>query len=97
MIVYTNVGQTVTPHEKIDDEDGHYVVIEDTPIGDRCESTLASYIVLACDADSFQIKSIDCWVKARSVRWSKPLTNGQGPIVLSKSFAPYRNTEMPLE
>ncbi len=26
----------MTPHEKIDDEDGHYIVVEDTPIGDRC-------------------------------------------------------------
>lgn len=35
LTVGANVGQTVTPHEKIDDEDGHYIVIEDTPIGDH--------------------------------------------------------------
>lgn len=30
--------KTVTTHEKIDDDDGHYIVTEDMPIGDRCES-----------------------------------------------------------
>lgn len=29
--------KTVTTHEKIDDDDGHYIVTEDMPIGDRCE------------------------------------------------------------
>ena len=28
----------MTSHEKIDDDDGHYIVTEDMPIGDRCES-----------------------------------------------------------
>lgn len=52
--------QTVTPHEKIDDDDGHYMVIEDTPIGDRCESPLARHAVPNCNAESSQIKSTDC-------------------------------------
>ncbi len=42
----------MTPHEKIDDEDGHYIVIEDTPIGDRCGSPLANYVGPYIDADS---------------------------------------------
>lgn len=29
--------ETVTTHEKIDDDDGHYIVTEDMPIGERCE------------------------------------------------------------
>lgn len=32
-------GQNVTTHEKIDDDDGHYIVTEDMPIGERCECT----------------------------------------------------------
>lgn len=27
----------MTSHENIDDEDGHYIVTEDMPIGDRCK------------------------------------------------------------
>lgn len=31
------LSQTVTTHEKVDDDDGHYIVTEDMSIGDRCE------------------------------------------------------------
>ena len=47
-------------HEKIDDDDGHYIVTEDMPIGPRCEST-----ALRCpytrfnSADILQIESVD--------------------------------------
>ena len=34
--------KTVTSHEKIDDDDGHYIVTEDMPIGDRCENFFES-------------------------------------------------------
>ena len=35
------LNQLMTPNEKIDDEDGHYIVTEDMHIGDRCESYLS--------------------------------------------------------
>lgn len=54
-----DVRQIATPHEKIDDEDGHYVVVEDTPIGDRCmdSPTLAAMVHIT---NAAQIKSADC-------------------------------------
>lgn len=50
----------MTTHEKIDDDDGHYIVTEDMPIGDRCEI----FFEIADPqhrrgADYLQIKSID--------------------------------------
>lgn len=38
--------KTVTTHEKIDDDDGHYIVTEDMPIGDRCECLFESALSL---------------------------------------------------
>ena len=38
MIGMLTLEKTVTTHEKIDDDDGHYIVTEDMPIGDRCET-----------------------------------------------------------
>ena len=35
-------NQVVTTHDKIDDDDGHYIVTEDMPIGDRCEFPLGN-------------------------------------------------------
>lgn len=29
--------QTMTGQQKIDDEDGHYIVTSDTDLGDRCK------------------------------------------------------------
>ena len=37
MIRLLTLEKNVTTHEKIDDDDGHYIVTEDMLIGDRCE------------------------------------------------------------
>lgn len=47
----------MTTHEKIDDDDGHYIVTEDMPIGDRCECLSKSGLSLdGLSADCLQIK-----------------------------------------
>ena len=54
------LDQTVTLHEKIDDDDGHYIVTEDMPIGDRCESLFGNAIWLHRQyANCSQTKSTD--------------------------------------
>lgn len=65
MIRMLTLEQTVTPHDKIDDDDGHYIVTEDMPIGDRCECLSGSESLLhELSADYSQTKSTDSWARA---------------------------------
>ena len=61
--------KTVTTHEKIDDDDGHYIVTEDMPIGDRCETPAKVIVSLhRLGADCSQTKSTDFWARAPSAK-----------------------------
>jgi len=56
--------QTVTINDKIDDEDGHYIVTEDTPIGDRCK-------FLPSDCHNRYPKMLTFFRPSRSITWSR--------------------------
>lgn len=69
VIITLTLEKTMTTHEKIDDDDGHYIVTEDMPIGDRCESLSNITVLLhrVC-ADCSQTKSADFSARAPSAK-----------------------------
>ena len=93
---FADLLQTITPHEKIDDEDGHYIVTEDMPIGDRCESPNFHHLIVpgAGNADLHKIDVNGYWARELLAKSSKPGTAGPKPNVQSKSFDQCRSTVM---
>lgn len=81
---------------KVDDEDGHYIVVENSELTERCtllthdsylpiRSILANYV--------FQTLSYDCLAKALSARSSKHGIGNDMRRLLSRLSARYRSTE----
>lgn len=83
----------MTYGQKIDDEDGHYVVVADAGLGDRCRPSCSTKLREA-DTDNGQTKSHGSLVKELSGKWLKLTTNDHEQDVQSRSFDLFRSTVM---
>lgn len=58
--------------QKIDDQDGHYIVVPDSELGDRCEFSHILTQYLRADVEPSQTKLYGYWGKERLGRWLRP-------------------------
>ena len=65
--IIANVFQTMTGLQKIDDDDGHYIVTPDTDLGDRCKCTSRLLRVSSMIVANFHRSSLQT-VRPRHVR-----------------------------
>lgn len=87
----TCIQRTATRDQKVDDDDGHYIVVENSDITERCTYRLSTKHTCSI-ADTTQTPSSNFLAKVPSARSYKPGTENDNPMSPSRSSAQFKST-----